>query len=87
MADPLPILAEIDADGALAEASDAFLEPTTRRRLLRSGVAAGASILAGLTGAQLAQGGLAQTKGDIGILRFDLVLEYLQAAFTRRRSD
>jgi hypothetical protein len=70
-------LAEVDADGALQEtAAEAF--PTTRFTFLKRSVgalAAGAAGLFALDGAAA----VGQTKNDIGILRFDLVLEYLQA--------
>jgi hypothetical protein len=73
-------LAAIDVDGALREtAAEAF--PSTRGGFLRL-AAAGAAAVGGLG---LGLGGLAraasrQTAGDVAILRFDLALEYLQAA-------
>src|SRR4051812_47034378 len=75
--DLVDTLAAIDVDGALREtAADALR--ATRRELLRAVPLAGA-LGAGLlsTGEASAAGGL--TRNDIAILRFDLVLEYLQA--------
>lgn len=71
-------LVDLDVDGALQEtASRAF--PGTRTAFLRRSL----SVLAagGLGGlfAGAAEGAAAPTKNDIAILRFDLVLEYLQA--------
>ena len=71
-------LADLDVDGALQEtASRAF--PGTRTAFLRRSL----SVLAagGLGGllAGAAEAAAATTKNDIAILRFDLVLEYLQA--------
>lgn len=73
-------LAEVDADGALREtAAEAFGE--TRSAFLRRSVAAAVGI-GGLLGAADAEAaGVATTKNDIAMLRFDLVLEYLQAGF------
>ena len=71
-------LTEIDSDGALREtAAHAF--PGTRAAFLRRSVAALAATGVGglLTGS--AEGAAATTRNDIAILRFDLVLEYLQA--------
>ena len=68
----------VDADGALQEAAAAAF-PTTRSSFLRSAVStvAGVGALFGAESAVAAT--VAQTRNDIGILRFDLVLEYLQA--------
>jgi hypothetical protein len=73
-------LAEIDGDGALREtAAEAF--PGTRGDLLRALVGAGAAAVGGaLAGGREAHAAPATTPGDTAILRFDLVLEYLQAA-------
>jgi hypothetical protein len=71
------LIADVDVNGALQEtAAEAF--PTSRGGFLRA-----AAALAG-TGAFLAatddaEAAIATTKNDIAILRFDLVLEYLQA--------
>jgi hypothetical protein len=72
-------LAEVDVDGALQEtAASAF--PESRTEFLRRSVAAAAVGVGGLFAAETAHGaGIAKTKNDIAILRFDLVLEYLQA--------
>ena len=70
-------LAEVDVDGALRETAEAAF-PQSRRRLL--GTAAGFAALLGLAGAPGAGAADARTRNDIDILRFDLVLEYLQAA-------
>lgn len=70
-------LAELDVDGALREtAAEAF--PHSRRRFL--GKTAGLAALLGLAAAPKAGAAKGPTKNDIAILRFDLVLEYLQAA-------
>src|SRR5919204_2760876 len=71
-------LTDIDADGALEEVA-AILPSSTRRDLLRGAVVGGTALLAGLAGASAADAAAAHTKRDISILRFDLVLEYLQA--------
>jgi hypothetical protein len=80
MADGADItLRSIDVDGALEEASEA-LPRTTRRNLLHGAAFAGAALLGGLAEAPPVRAqGVARTKTDISILRFDLVLEYLQA--------
>jgi Ferritin-like domain len=70
-------LADVDADGALQEtAARAF--PSSRAAFLRRSVGA----LAGAGVGALFAGGAAAaatTKNDVAILRFDLVLEYLQS--------
>src|ERR687887_239185 len=73
-------LQSIDVDGALEETME-VLPKTTRRNLLGGAVVGGVSLLAGLAEAPAASAavGIARTKRDISILRFDLVLEYLQA--------
>jgi Ferritin-like domain len=72
-------LLAIDADGALEEMS-APLPAATRRRFLEGAVVGGAALLAELAAPAAARAaGIARTKGDISILRFDLVLEYLQS--------
>jgi hypothetical protein len=71
-------LAAVDRDGALAEtAADAF--PQTRGGFLRALAGAGAAA-AGLAAPARALGAGGWSRGDVAILRFDLVLEYLQAA-------
>ena len=74
-------LADIDVDGAIAEtAADAF--PDTRAGFLRRSLGAiGALGAVGLFTDEPAAAAVAATKNDIAILRFDLVLEYLQAGF------
>lgn len=72
-------LEEVDVDGALQETAAAAF-PSTRFAFLKQSVgalAAGAAGLFAAGNAAAAPGGY--TKNDIGILRFDLVLEYLQA--------
>lgn len=68
-------LAEIDAGGVVQETAIAAFGGT-RRTFLRSILAATAT---GLFAADPAAAALSKTKNDIAILRFDLVLEYLQA--------
>ena len=72
-------LAAIDVDGALQETAAAAF-PRTRGEFLRTAAAAaGTAALGCLALSEDALGDVARTKGDIAILRFDLVLEYLQA--------
>jgi hypothetical protein len=78
---PVPSLAAVDADGAIEEAVHDVLPRSTRDAFLRMGAAGGAAALLGAFGGRsIAAAGVAQTARDVGILRFDLVLEYLQAA-------
>ena len=72
-------LAEIDRDGALRETAAAAF-PGTRGDLLRGLAAAGTAAFLGLVGGEEARAAPATSRGDVAILRFDLVLEYLQAA-------
>jgi hypothetical protein len=77
--EPLDLtLADIDVDGALDEAA-AILPGGTRGDLLRGALVGGTALLTGLAGASAADAAAAHTKRDVSILRFDLVLEYLQA--------
>jgi Ferritin-like domain len=72
-------LADVDADGALQETAAAAF-PATRFAFLKRSVGALAAGAAGLFAAESAAAApIGKTKNDIGILRFDLVLEYLQA--------
>jgi hypothetical protein len=74
-------LAAVDSDGAIEEAVHDVLPRSTRDAFLRMGAAGGAVALLGAFGGRsIAAAGVAQTARDVGILRFDLVLEYLQAA-------
>jgi hypothetical protein len=71
------LLHDVDVDGALQETASAAF-PATRLHFLRAfalGVAGAASAAAARPAR--AAGGL--SAGDVAILRFDLVLEYLQA--------
>ena len=72
-------LVDVDVDGALQEtAADAF--PGSRAEFLRRSVAAAVVGVGSLfAAAPSAAAGIAKTKNDIAMLRFDLVLEYLQA--------
>jgi Ferritin-like domain len=70
-------LEAVDSDGAIAEAVDE-LTGGTRADFLRKAVIGGAASAAALAAPAVAKQGL--TKKDIAILRFDLTLEYLQAA-------
>ena len=74
-------LVDVDVDGALQEtAADAF--PGTRAAFLRKSLGALAAVgVGGLFAGQAAAAPLAVSKNDIAILRFDLVLEYLQSGF------
>jgi hypothetical protein len=71
-------LAEVDADGALQETAAAAF-PTTRFTFLKRSIGVLAAGALGLVAADGAAAPLGKTKNDIRILRFDLVLEYLQA--------
>lgn len=74
-------LAEIDVDGALQETAEAALGGT-RAAFLQRSLTAAAATAAGLFAADRADAAdVATTKNDIAMLRFDLVLEYLQAGF------
>jgi Ferritin-like domain len=74
-------LADVDVDGALREtAADAF--PGTRAAFLRRSLGALTAVgVGGLFAAEAAPAAAAVSKNDIAILRFDLVLEYLQSGF------
>jgi Ferritin-like domain len=77
-ADGLTLLS-IDADGALDEMSS-LLPRTTRLSLLKGAAVGGAALLGALAEAPVVGAeGIAHAKRDVSILRFDLVLEYLQA--------
>jgi hypothetical protein len=72
-------LADVDADSALQETAAAAF-PGTRAAFLRRSLAAATVGLSGLFSAESAEAAeVAQTKNDVAILQFDLVLEYLQA--------
>jgi hypothetical protein len=71
-------LAAIDVDGALQETAEAAF-PSTRGDFLWKAAMAGAAATGALGIVGAARGGGGLTKGDTAILRFDLVLEYLQA--------
>jgi hypothetical protein len=71
-------LVDVDVDGALEETAAAAF-PATRLSFLRSAVPALAGVGALLAAEPARAARVAETKNDIGILRFDLVLEYLQA--------
>ena len=73
------MLAAVDKDGALRETAEVAF-PGTRAALLRSVAAAGAAAVGALAVGRTVRAAPAKTPGDIAILRFDLVLEYLQAA-------
>jgi hypothetical protein len=73
-------LADLDADGALEEAAESVLPATTRRAFLRRGVLGGGALAAALVLPGAAEGALAKTRTDIAIVKFDVVLEYLQSA-------
>jgi hypothetical protein len=76
--DVMLTLAEVDADGALQETAAAAF-PGTRAEFLRRSIAAVTLGIGGLFAAESADAADAKTANDISILRFDLVLEYLQS--------
>jgi hypothetical protein len=79
MADDQLTLLSIDVGGALDEMSS-LLPRTTRLSLLTGAAVGGAALLGALAEAPVGRAeGVAHTKRDVSILRFDLVLEYLQA--------
>jgi Ferritin-like domain len=71
-------LGGVDAAGVLAEAAT-VLPTTTRTGLLRSAIGGAAAMAAGLA-TPVAARSEPSSANDTEILRFDLVLEYLQAA-------
>jgi Ferritin-like domain len=70
-------LEAVDSDGAIAQAVDE-LTGSTRADFLRKAIVGGSASAAALAAPAVAQQRLARK--DIAILRFDLTLEYLQAA-------
>jgi Ferritin-like domain len=72
-------LADLDHDGALEEAAASFL-PSSRREFFRRGILGGGALIGILALPTEAGAALAKTKGDIAIVNFDVVLEYLQSA-------
>jgi len=80
-------LNDVDVEGTLESEVAAVLPKTTRAKLLRTSLASAAAVAAGLTTGPLARArartdarATLDSENDIAILRFDLVLEYLQAA-------
>jgi hypothetical protein len=71
------LLTSVDVDGAIQETAAAAF-PATRRGFLRSAVAAATGVLVAGAAAPPALAGWAPR--DVAFLRFDLALEYLQAA-------
>jgi hypothetical protein len=73
-------IAAIDVDGALREAADGVLA-ATRGGFLRAAAAGGAALVGALYLPGAGRGAVtaAGAARDVAILRFDLVLEYLQA--------
>src|SRR4051794_21786530 len=72
------MVAAVDADGALRETAAAAF-PTTRGQFLCSAVVAAGAATGALGIVDAARGSASLSAGDTAILRFDLVLEYLQA--------
>jgi hypothetical protein len=75
-----PTLAEIETDGALRETAAAAFPLTRGELFMRSVTAAAAGAVGFIAGSEgSADAASAKTANDIAILRFDQVLEYLQA--------
>jgi hypothetical protein len=72
------LLSEVDRDGALQETAEAVLSDT-RGGFLRRIAAVAVGGVGGLLAAGAAEAAPRNTPNDRAILRFDLVLEYLQA--------
>jgi hypothetical protein len=77
--DVMLTLAEVDADGALHETAAAAFPGTRAAFLRRSAAAVTMGVGALFTAESGEAAGVAKTANDIAILRFDLVLEYLQS--------
>jgi hypothetical protein len=83
--------AEVDVDGAIAEAAEAVSGDTRLSFLRKAGITGGAMLSGGAILSALAPAAFAQTgsgrppasfgAGDIGILNYALTLEYLESAF------
>jgi hypothetical protein len=80
-------LNDVDVESTLESEVAAVLPKTTRAKLLRTSLAGAVAVAAGLTTGPFARAGARtdarvtlDSENDIAILRFDLVLEYLQAA-------
>jgi hypothetical protein len=71
-------ITEIDVDGTLREAAQSAFG-ATRGAFLRRSLATASVAVGGLMLAADAEAAPQMTKSDLGILRFDLVLEYLQS--------
>jgi hypothetical protein len=72
-------LQAVDVDGALAEVSEGCKSALSRRSLLATAAAGVGAMALGQVGAARAASGL--SPGDLSILNYALVLEYLQASF------
>jgi hypothetical protein len=73
------MLADVDEDGALRETAVAAF-PQTRGNFMRWLIGGGAAAVGFVAGPGQARAAGSASRSDIAILRFDLVLEYLQAA-------